>query len=74
MPPSAARTARSAPQSSYNFGRMLKGLVARGTAIGVYDTFRDARGLTKARLQSGVRSALEELTNWTVAADKVLVF
>ena len=35
----------------------------------------DARGLTDAELLEGVhRSSMEELTNWTMEAEKVLVF
>jgi len=35
----------------------------------------DARGLTDAELMEGVhRSSMEELTNWTIEAEKVLVF
>lgn len=35
----------------------------------------DARGLADAELMEGVhRSSMEELTNWTIEADKVLVF
>jgi sulfur relay (sulfurtransferase) complex TusBCD TusD component (DsrE family) len=35
----------------------------------------DARGLTDAELMEGVyQSSMEELTNWTIEAEKVLVF
>ncbi len=69
------KAGQKTPDGYYNTERMLKGLVARGTAIGVCGTCMDARGLTDADLQPGVRrSTMEELTDWTVAADKVLVF
>ena len=69
------KTGQKTPDGYYNIERMLKGLVARGTAIGACGTCMDARGLTDADLQAGVRrSTMEELTDWTVAADKVLVF
>jgi uncharacterized protein involved in oxidation of intracellular sulfur len=35
----------------------------------------DARGITQTMLVEGAeRSTMDELTDWTVAADKVLVF
>lgn len=69
------KAGQKTPDGYYNIERMLKGLVARGTAIGACGTCMDARGLTDADLQAGVRrSTMEELTDWTVAADKVLVF
>jgi uncharacterized protein involved in oxidation of intracellular sulfur len=54
---------------------MLKILRARGGETGVCATCMDARGLADAELaDSAHRSTLEELTDWTLWADKVLVF
>ncbi len=63
------------PQGYYNLGDML-GMVARaGGTIGVCGTCMDARGLTEAELVDGAhRSTLDELTAWTLKADKVLSF
>ena len=63
------------PNGYYNLERMLKGLVAGITPIGVCGSCIDARGMTEVDLLEGVhRSSMEELTDWTVWSDKVIVF
>jgi len=48
---------------------------SRGVRVGVCSTCMDARGLTDEELAEGLaRSTLDELTDWTVWAEKVLVF
>lgn len=43
--------------------------------VGVWGTCMDARELTEADLvDSAHRSSLEELTTWTLEADKVIAF
>ncbi|HSG92587.1 MAG TPA: DsrE family protein [Methylotenera sp.] len=43
--------------------------------MGICGTCMDARGITEADLIIGThRSSLAELTDWTIWADKVLVF
>lgn len=70
-----AKRGQKTPDGYYNLERMLKGLTSRGVAIGTCGSCMDARGLTDEDLLSGVhRSSMEELTDWTVAADKVIVF
>lgn len=72
---SCAKSGQKVPQGFYNIGDML-GMVARaGGEIGVCGTCLDARGITEAELVEGShRSTMDELTAWTFAADKVLVF
>jgi len=54
---------------------MLKVLQAKGGVIGVCGTCMDARGLKDEDLAVGARrSTLDELADWTLWADKVLVF
>jgi uncharacterized protein involved in oxidation of intracellular sulfur len=54
---------------------MLKGLVVKGTQIGVCGSCIDARGIKAEFLIKGThRSSIEELMSWTQEADKVLVF
>jgi uncharacterized protein involved in oxidation of intracellular sulfur len=54
---------------------MLKAPAHRGAEVGVCGTCMDARGIAETELADGAkRSSLEELTNWTLWADKVLVF
>jgi uncharacterized protein involved in oxidation of intracellular sulfur len=53
---------------------MLKPLVRRGQ-VGCCGTCLEARGITEGQLVAGVRaSTLDELTDWTLWADKTLVF
>jgi uncharacterized protein involved in oxidation of intracellular sulfur len=70
-----AKRGQKTPDGYYNLERMLKGLGSRHAAIGTCASCMDARGLTDEELLPGVhRSSMEELTDWTVAADKVMVF
>ena len=70
-----AKVGQKTPEGSYNLGRMLKGLTSHDIPIGVCGSCMDARGLADAELMEGVyRSSMEELTNWTIEADKILVF
>lgn len=72
---SCAKAGQSVPQGYYNVERMLKALRGKGGETGVCGTCMDARGLTDGELVEGARrSALDELTDWTVQADRVLVF
>jgi uncharacterized protein involved in oxidation of intracellular sulfur len=72
---SCAKAGQKVPQGYYNLGDML-GMVARaGAQIGVCGTCMDARGITLEELvESAHRSTMDELTAWTIEADKVLVF
>jgi uncharacterized protein involved in oxidation of intracellular sulfur len=70
-----AKSGQKTPNGYYNLERMLKSLVAPNVAIGVCGSCIDARGVTEADLLEGVhRSSMEELTDWTIWADKVIVF
>lgn len=71
-------------ERTYN-GLRLAGSVARkgvdlrmfliGDAVGVCGTCIDARGIAEGELPEGARrSTLDELTDWPLEADKVLVF
>lgn len=63
------------PQGHYNIEVMLKTVNKHGGEIGVCASCMDARGITDAELVEGThRSSMDELTAWTVEADKVLVF
>ena len=63
------------PTGYYNIERMLKGLARKGVRIGLCGTCLDARGIQAEYLaDGGARSTMEELTSWTEAADRVLVF
>jgi uncharacterized protein involved in oxidation of intracellular sulfur len=63
------------PQGYYNLERMLKVVAAQGAAVGVCGSCMDARGIAEGDLVEGIRrSSLEELTDWTQWADRVLIF
>ena len=62
------------PDGHYHLDRMLKPLVRRGTVV-CCGSCLDARGIAEQRLVEGVRpSNLDELTDWTLWADKTVVF
>ena len=72
---SCAKSGQSVPQGYYNVETMLKALARRGGTVGVCGTCMDARGLKDTDLVEGTRrSSLDEMTEWTLWADKVLVF
>jgi uncharacterized protein involved in oxidation of intracellular sulfur len=62
------------PDGHYHLDRMLKGLLGRAQ-VGCCGTCLDARGLSEEVLVEGARrSTLQELTDWTLWADKALTF
>jgi len=70
-----AKAGQTLPQGYYNIQRMLKILRAKGGETGVCSTCMDARGLVDGELAEGThRSTLDDLAEWTLRADKVLVF
>lgn len=70
-----AKAGQKVPQGYYIIERMLGSVVRRGGQVGVCGTCMDARGITDAELTEGCRrSTLDELTDWTQTADRVLVF
>ena len=72
---SCAKAGQVVAQGSYNVEIMLKSIVKRGGVIGVCGTCMDARGLKDAELVEGTRrSSLDEWAEWTLWAEKTLVF
>jgi len=70
-----ARNGQRVPNGYYNVERMLKAVVAKGGDVGVCGTCMNARGIEDEDLVEGAhRSTMDELTDWTVEAEKVLVF
>ena len=66
---------QTTPQGYYNLERMLKFAGSRGAAVGVCGSCMDARGIRPEQLAAGaLRSSMEELTAWTLEADRVIVF
>jgi uncharacterized protein involved in oxidation of intracellular sulfur len=70
-----AKAGQQTPNGFYNIERMLRVVTNRGGEVGVCGTCMDARGLAPDELAEGaLRSTLDELTEWTLWADRVLVF
>lgn len=72
---SCAKAGQETPEGYYNIERMLKAVGSKGGVVGVCGTCMDARGLADGDLTASTRrSSLDEMTEWTLWADKVLVF
>lgn len=72
---SCAKRGQNVPNGYYNLERMLSAFARRGGEVGVCGSCMDARGLTAAELLEGTgRSSMDQLTEWTLAADRVLTF
>ena len=70
-----AKRGQKVPDGYYNLERMLRSLSQKGGAIGVCGTCMDARGITEPELSEGTRrSSMDELTVWTLEADRTLIF
>jgi uncharacterized protein involved in oxidation of intracellular sulfur len=72
---SCAKGGQKVPQGYYNLELMLRSVAKRSAEIGVCGTCMDARGITEGELCEGARrSTLEQLADWTLWAEKTLVF
>ncbi len=68
------KAGQTTPNGYYNLERMLKPLLRRGRVL-LCGACMDARGLKKEEIVEGAaRGSMAELTELTIAADKVLVF
>ena len=69
-----AKSGQLTPQGFYNIERMLKPVLRHGQ-VAACGTCMEARGMTDDELTGGAHhGTLAELTEWTMWADKVLVF
>ena len=72
---SAAHRQQKVPSGFYNLEVMLGSITKHSGVVGVCGTCMDARGISVEDLMEGShRSSMDELTQWTAWADKVLVF
>lgn len=70
-----AKSGQKVPQGFYNTELMLKSVIRHKSEVGVCGTCMDARGIAETELVEGAtRSTLEQLTDWTIWADKVITF
>ena len=70
-----AKANQKVPHGYYNVEVMLHSATRHGAELGVCGTCMDARGLGDSDLTAAARrSTLEELADWTLWADRVVVF
>src|SRR3990167_68871 len=70
-----AKRDQATPQGYYNIETMLIHLIAQNAEIGLCSTCMNAHGMKDEEMIDGAkRSSMDELANWTIWADKVLVF
>lgn len=70
-----AKGNQKVPAGYYKVEDMIGMVTRRNGKVGVCGTCMDARGITEAELAEGThRGNMEELTDWTLWADKVIVF
>ena len=63
------------PDGYYHLDRMVEAVLRRGGQVGCCGTCMDARAIAEEALVEGARrSTLEEVTEWTCWADKVVSF
>ena len=63
------------PDGYYHLDRMLGSVIRHGGEVGCCGTCMDARALGEdALVQGACRSTLEQVTDWTLWADKVVSF
>ncbi len=68
-----AKTGQKVPSGYYTTQNMLGAVIRQGGRVGVCGSCIDARGITEGELAEGAcRSSLDELTAWTLEADRVL--
>lgn len=72
---SCAKSGQKVAAGYYKLEDMLKMFAHHGGQVGVCGTCMDARGITDIELTDvAKRSTMDELTDWTLWADRVLVF
>lgn len=72
---SGIKKEQKVPQGYYNIEFMFGNVVHHHAEIGICSTCMDARGITDDEIIAGAkRSTMEELTDWTIWADKIINF
>lgn len=71
----AAIPAQNTPQGYYNIERMIKSVITKSGQVKLCGTCCDARGIKDIQHIEGIEvSTMSQLSQWTVASEKVLVF
>jgi uncharacterized protein involved in oxidation of intracellular sulfur len=69
-----AKAGQKVPEGYYNIQLMLGKIIRKGEVL-LCGTCMDARGVSAGELMEGaMRGTLAQLADWTIEADKVLVF
>ena len=72
---SCAVRGQKTPDGYYNVERMLRAVLQRGGTVGCCGSCSEARALTdETRIEGAHRSSMDELTDWTLWADRVITF
>lgn len=67
--------ANQQPKEGYNLQQMLEILTAQNVSVKLCKTCTDTRGVSNLALADGVElGTLVDLSQWTLAADKILTF
>jgi uncharacterized protein involved in oxidation of intracellular sulfur len=70
-----AKRGQVVPSGYYNLERMMHVVIQAGGEVGVCGSCMDARGISDSELAEGThRSTMDKLTDWTIWADRVVVF
>jgi len=70
-----AKAGQRTPKGYYSVENMLRALVGQGGEVGLCGSCMDARGLAEHEVVVGARrSSMDELTAWTVEADRLITF
>lgn len=70
-----ARRGQRTAKGYYNVENMLRALVSHGGVVGLCGSCMDARAQPESDVVEGAqRSSLQELADWTIAADRVVTF
>jgi uncharacterized protein involved in oxidation of intracellular sulfur len=71
----AAKAGQKVPPGYYNIEVMLGAVIRGGGKLALCGTCLDARGIAESEIMQGTqRGTMNQLAEWTVAADRVLVF
>jgi uncharacterized protein involved in oxidation of intracellular sulfur len=70
-----AVSGQKVPEGYHHLDRMIEAAIGHGAEVGCCGTCMDARGLAGSQLVDGARrSTLDELTDWTLWAERTLSF
>jgi uncharacterized protein involved in oxidation of intracellular sulfur len=70
-----AHGGQKVPQGYYNVADMLSAFMRRNGTVSVCGTCMDARGIREEELvQGATRGTMDQLTEWSMWADKIVVF